>query len=675
MPDVFLSYATEDRVTAERVAHGLEASGLSVWWDRRLRGGADFSREIDRNLQASKAVIVLWSARSLDSDWVRDEATYARDEKKLIPVRIEDVRPPLGFRQVQCLELIGWSGDRSAAGFANLLASTRHFDGVAAHTGTPGRAAPAPIAEPPHARSSRRRTTVIVVLVAAIGLAALVIALTSERSAKNPAANAARFAILPFDALSDDPQARYFANGLADQIATTLTRNHIEVLSRDDALTLRAPERSALVERLGVAMLLDGTVQKDGDEIKVRTHIEDPVRHAIVYSSAFDGSAAHGDDLQAHIATAIVNVLACSSRALRPGNQLLDPALLAHYLHACDLVANQINRGPTETLELLANFRAVTVGAPNFVPALTDLAQWEAQFADGFPDQRDAMRKEAADAAQRALAIDPKAADAYAAQALLLPRSRFAEREKLLRAGIAADPNWPHPHGYLAEMLAQVGRTQEAVAADQVAASADLEIDWSNEATYFQARFGGPTAPCIDRFTTLMIVTPGYSGSHELFECRLFAGQLDEAVKIVRSDAALYAGTALGDAISDQVTAMKTASDADRRKAHSAWLALAADSPNLQWVAVQNLAWLGEADAAFALADAWQSPAVNDTQDTASLFSRYTESMRRDPRFMKLAARIGLVDYWQSTGHWPDFCADPKLAYDCRAEATRATQP
>jgi len=80
---------------------------------------------------------------------------------------------------------------------------------------------------------------------------------------------------------------------------------------------LRGPERSALVERLGVAMLLDGTVQKDGDAIKVRTHIEDPVRHAIVYSRAFDGSAVHGDDLQSHIATAIVNVLACSLEARR----------------------------------------------------------------------------------------------------------------------------------------------------------------------------------------------------------------------------------------------------------------------------------------------------------------------------------------------------------------------
>jgi hypothetical protein len=46
--------------------------------------------------------------------------------------------------------------------------------------------------------------------------------------------------------------------------------------------------------------------------------------------------------------------------------------------------------------------------------------------------------------------------------------------------------------------------------------------------------------------------------------------------------------------------------------------------------------------------------------------------MRRDPRYMTLAAKIGLVDYWRSTNRWPDFCAEPKLPYDCRAQASLA---
>ena len=646
-----------------------------MWWDRHIHGGVGFRKEIDRQLDGAKVVVVLWSATSLDSEFVCDEAQQARDQNKLIPVCIDHALPPLGFRQTQALDFNDWDGDLRGRSFASLVDSVRHFLNEGAGV------VPAPAIQAAAKRGRwgvpNARVLAAVAILVVVGGAALGIALTSERSAKTTGPTTARFAILPFDSLSGDPQARYFADGLADQIATTLTRNHIEVVSRDDALALRGPERSALIDRLGVAMLLDGTVQKDGDAIKVRTHIEDPVRHAIVYSSAFDGSAAQGGDLQARVATKIVYVLGCSSRALRPDNGLHDPALLTHYLRACDVVANDddISLKPTAMLEALANLRAVTVAAPNFVPALTDLAVRESWFADTFPDQRAAMREEAAEAARRALALDPKAPEAYAAQAFLLPRSRFAEREQLLRAGIAADPSWSNTYGYLSNMLGDVGRTREAVTAAQVAASTDLQIDWSQIAALLPAKYGGPTAPCIDVFTTLMIGSPSNSSATALLLCRIWAGQLDEAVRIVQSNDAPFAGTPLGEALAATVVAMKTGSEADRGKADSAWHAIAAASPNFLLSAVQALASMGEPDAAFALIDEWQSPAAIDTQDTSLLFWRSTESMRRDPRFMKLAARIGLVDYWQTTGYWPDFCADPKLPYDCHAEATHAMQP
>ncbi len=71
-----------------------------------------------------------------------------------------------------------------------------------------------------------------------------------------------------------------------------------------------------------------------------------------------------------------------------------------------------------------------------------------------------------------------------------------------------------------------------------------------------------------------------------------------------------------------------------------------------------------------------RSPWRNDLRparqsDSAFLFFTLTAPLRRDPRFMQLAARLGLVDYWRSSGHWPDFCADPGLPYNCRTEANR----
>jgi hypothetical protein len=53
------------------------------------------------------------------------------------------------------------------------------------------------------------------------------------------------------------------------------------------------------------------------------------------------------------------------------------------------------------------------------------------------------------------------------------------------------------------------------------------------------------------------------------------------------------------------------------------------------------------------------------------LFRPYFADVRKDPRFMVVAERAGLIDYWRSSGHWPDFCSDPQLPYDCKAEAAK----
>lgn len=108
---VFLSYAREDFDTAQALAEALLADGHRVWWDRRLGGGMDFAAEIERQLAAARVAVVLWSAASVQSGFVRDESTRARDAGKLLPVRIGEVALPLGFGTLHTLDLIDWDGD------------------------------------------------------------------------------------------------------------------------------------------------------------------------------------------------------------------------------------------------------------------------------------------------------------------------------------------------------------------------------------------------------------------------------------------------------------------------------------------------------------------------------------------------------------------------------------
>ena len=109
MSDIFVSYAREDRRQAQRLAEALEGFGWSVWWDPKLRAGDRFDDVIQSTLKESTCVVVLWSRRSLKSRYVIDEATYALDHSKLIPVAIEklkDLDLPFRFSRLHTEEIV-----------------------------------------------------------------------------------------------------------------------------------------------------------------------------------------------------------------------------------------------------------------------------------------------------------------------------------------------------------------------------------------------------------------------------------------------------------------------------------------------------------------------------------------------------------------------------------------
>jgi TIR domain-containing protein len=104
-PDIFVSYAHRDRATAEKLVKGLKEEGWSVWWDDELVGGTRFDRAIGDALTGAKCVIVIWSSASIDSDFVFDEAMSAYRRNVIVPLVIENAKPPLGFGRIQYIEL------------------------------------------------------------------------------------------------------------------------------------------------------------------------------------------------------------------------------------------------------------------------------------------------------------------------------------------------------------------------------------------------------------------------------------------------------------------------------------------------------------------------------------------------------------------------------------------
>lgn len=113
MAEVFISYSRQDRDAAEAIARELQQLGVEVWWDHDLLGGDDYRQRISKLLERTQAAIVIWSRRSVDSQWVMSEAAAARERKVLVPVTIDGAQPPIDFRGLHTTDLVSWvPGDR-----------------------------------------------------------------------------------------------------------------------------------------------------------------------------------------------------------------------------------------------------------------------------------------------------------------------------------------------------------------------------------------------------------------------------------------------------------------------------------------------------------------------------------------------------------------------------------
>lgn len=100
MSDIFISYSRQDLPLAKVLAEKLTAVGWDVWWDNRIVAGSYFRKTIEENLHSASSVIVIWSAFSINSDFVIDEAKEALNNGKLVPIQVGDINPPLGFRSI-----------------------------------------------------------------------------------------------------------------------------------------------------------------------------------------------------------------------------------------------------------------------------------------------------------------------------------------------------------------------------------------------------------------------------------------------------------------------------------------------------------------------------------------------------------------------------------------------
>lgn len=156
--DIFLSYARHDRATARVVAECLVDEGFTVWWDASLHSGETFDEVIERNLREAKAVVVLWSPRSVASRWVRAEATIADRRDKLAPAIIEPCDLPIIFELKHATDLSHWTGDMSDAQWQRFVQDLQRLVDAngQGHAAAQGQPSPAKRVDPPASRQPLR---------------------------------------------------------------------------------------------------------------------------------------------------------------------------------------------------------------------------------------------------------------------------------------------------------------------------------------------------------------------------------------------------------------------------------------------------------------------------------------------------------------------------------------
>jgi len=340
MADVFIGYARLDRETIEKLASAIEAAGYSVWWDRQIIAGAEFSRDIERELDAAKAVVIAWSRHANASPWVKDEAAVARDQAKLVPVSLDLEPPPMGFRQYQAIDFSRWKGQPASQAVDDLV---RALEGRMSGIEPP----PATSTAIPQARRPRR-PLVITAAVIMLGLFAA-LAVFKLNQAPRPEAEAAhsgngvgaaavtaimdesepRIAVAPIKVRDEDPALANLAAALSEDIASGLSRfSHLLV-----AAQFADPSVSGVPARY----VLEGALRRSGDTLRLTTQLLDIESGEQIWGETFDRPFNQEflldtqDDLTDHVVSSVADPYGALMRHLCTGVALIAPEQMTPY--------------------------------------------------------------------------------------------------------------------------------------------------------------------------------------------------------------------------------------------------------------------------------------------------------------------------------------------------------
>jgi tetratricopeptide (TPR) repeat protein len=633
---IFLSYARADADKAREIAAVLEEAGHVVWWDRHIKGGAQYGKAIEQALKAADSVVVLWSVESVESTGVRDEAAAGRDSGRLIPIRIDATEPPLGFRQFHALDLSSWTGRGEHPCLTDMLAAV----------GTPS----------PQLQAGRRAKPRRGLKPMVAALLMLVVVVTTGLGAWMLIDRPSSVPTIAVGSADDSPASQSLARDLLVKLG---------------GLQSRAAHPLSLVkERSGPKPTLVFNISAAGSTTRPEAAVAlfDGKDHSLLWSEDFQQPSGNRADLRQQVAHTAGQVLACAMEGLQSDSGRLTQQPLKLYLKGCAAYADKTS---SNVPDLLPPFLQLTTIAPSFAGGWGKLLLVESEFTRMGYDPRSAtivaqLRKHIAAARN----LNPHMPEVSLAEAALLPDMSFERRIALLERAVADGPGNAAALSILSENLLTVGRMNEAVEQAQRAVQANPLSPATRDSLIAALTYAGRADQAAAELQRVDQLWPGSSSVLSArFRIHLRYGDPTEAKRLIRSGQINISSTPYVDSF---VEARIHPTPANIGEAVGEARSFYDREPTVIYHLAQVLATFGREEELFPILLNWPYPnKVSFVTDV--LFRPALRNVRRDPRLMAIAKRLGLLDYWRNSGQWPDFCFEADLPYDCKKEAAKLT--
>jgi len=514
------------------------------------------------------------------------------------------------------------------------------------------------------ARRDRRLRAGAVAAVAALAILLLVSAVAwIARGRSGDEHLAIRVAVQPFEALSDSRDVHALARRIPNEVVDALGDSQIPALL--------AGEQGASPQ---AALIVTGVLRDDSDNTVVDVRVEDGVTHDALWSTEFKRRSPEASDLPEEVAARVADVVNMVGFARSANPPLTDNSALSALLQTADMIRDPGEGGWAKMIDLA---QGLVTRHPDFAFGHSLLAAAYAEAAENadLPGRAKMMSEAARREANLTLKLDPQDAGAYVVLSEIEPSGNYAAQEAILLRGIKFARHPKQPVGALYQyeggLLNDVGRLREGLSYQLVAQATD---EWSASKTsrlaFVYANMGN-LAAARSLLQKAMERWPNHSSV--LGYQRYVAGFYEQPAEAIGVFNRLDARASPGD---DQNGIWRSFVEA--RAAHSGRTTAAAidrireaaDRGKIpRETEIMMIAGLGATTQAIEAANL----ALDRQQlEPKFLFTPVMLDVRRDPGFVGLASRMGVIKYWRETGKRPDFCTGQSSRGECSPQLLAA---